>query len=140
MATAAVKPIYTTGRRKTASARVFCTPTKGEKEEDRGKIVVNGKPINEYFPEEIRQMVLRQPLEVTERLGTYDFVITVAGGGKAGQAGAVLHGIARALRAAEEELREPLRRAGFLTRDPRAVEREKYGRHKSRKLPQYSKR
>lgn len=139
MATAA-KAIYTTGRRKTASARVFLTPTKGEKEEDRGKIVVNGKPLNQYFPEEIRQMILRQPLEVTDRLSNYDFTITVRGGGKSGQAGAVLHGIARALRAAEEELREPLRRGGFLTRDPRAVERKKYGRHKARKRPQYSKR
>lgn len=134
------KPIYATGRRKTASARVFLTPTKGEKEEDRGKIIVNGKPLDVYFPEEIRQMILRQPLEVTERLGNYDFVITVAGGGKAGQAGAVLHGISRALKAIEPDLREPLRRAGFLTRDPRAVERKKYGRHKARKRPQYSKR
>ena len=138
MATA--KPICTTGRRKTASARVFITPTKGETDEERGKITVNGKPFNVYFPQEITQMVLRQPLEVTERVGKYDFTITVRGGGPMGQAGAVLHGISRALRKVEEDLRAPLRKAGFLTRDPRAVERKKPGRHKARKRPQFSKR
>ncbi|MFN8391126.1 MAG: 30S ribosomal protein S9 [Bdellovibrionota bacterium] len=138
MATA--KAIYATGRRKTASARVFLFPTKGETDEEKGKITVNGKALTEYFPQELTQMILRQPLEVTERLGRYDFEITVRGGGKMGQAGAVLHGIARALRTTEEELREPLRRGGFLTRDPRAVERKKPGRHKARKRPQFSKR
>lgn len=138
MATA--KAVATTGRRKTAVARVFIAPTKGETEEERGRIIVNGKPLSEYFPTEITQMILRQPLEVTDRLGHYDFKVTVKGGGKSGQAGAVLHGIARALKAVEEELRAPLRKAGFLTRDPRAVERKKPGRHKARKRPQFSKR
>jgi len=134
------KGTYSTGRRKTASARVFLFPTKAEKDEDRGKITVNGKPLEVYFPFQTSQMILRQPFEVTERMGKYDFVVTVKGGGKSGQADAVLHGISRALKAVEPELREPLRRAGFLTRDPRAVERKKPGRHKARKRPQFSKR
>ena len=134
------KGTYSTGRRKTASARVFLFPTKAEKDEDRGKITVNGKPLEVYFPFQTTQMILRQPFEVTERMGKYDFVVTVKGGGKSGQADAVLHGISRALKAVEPELREPLRKAGFLTRDPRAVERKKPGRHKARKRPQFSKR
>jgi len=137
---ASKEAIYTTGRRKTASARVFLFPTKGEKEEEKGKITVNGQPLEVYFPFQTTQMILRQPFEVTERIGRYDFTVTVSGGGKSGQADAVLHGIARALKAAEPDLREPLRRAGFLTRDPRAVERKKPGRHKARKRPQFSKR
>ncbi len=137
---ATVKGIYATGRRKTASARVFMVPTVGKTEEERGSMTINGKPFNEYFPQEITQMVIRQPLEITEKMGNFDFEITVAGGGKSGQAGAVLHGIARALKKSDEELRPLLRQGGFLTRDPRAVERKKPGRHKARKRPQFSKR
>ena len=134
------KAIYATGRRKTSSARVFLTKTKGETQEERGKIIVNGRTLKDYFPQEVTRMILRQPLEVTERLDAYDMTITVSGGGPSGQAGAVLHGIARALQTAEPELHTPLKRAGFLTRDPRAVERKKPGRHKARKRPQFSKR
>ena len=134
------KAFYATGRRKTSSARVFLSPTKGETQEERGKIVVNGKPLVEYFPMPLTQMILKQPLEVTERVDAYDFSITVKGGGPSGQAGAVLHGIARALQLAEPDLHTALKRAGFLTRDPRAVERKKPGRHKARKRPQFSKR
>ncbi|MBP9839048.1 MAG: 30S ribosomal protein S9 [Proteobacteria bacterium] len=136
----AIKPTNTTGRRKTASARVYLVPTIAENEEDKGKIVVNGMPLNKYFNNDITQMVLRQPLELTDRLTTYDMKITVAGGGKSGQAGAVLHGIARALERIEPDLRPLLKKAGFLTRDQRSVERKKPGRHKARKRPQFSKR
>lgn len=134
------KAFYATGRRKTSSARVFLSPTKGETQEEKGKIVINGKPLIQYFPMPLTQMILRQPLEVTERLDAYDMSITVKGGGPSGQAGAVLHGIARALQLAEPDLHTTLKHAGFLTRDPRAVERKKPGRHKARKRPQFSKR
>lgn len=137
---AATKAVYATGRRKTSSARVYLFPTAGKSDEERGKITVNGRDLKDYFPEEITQMVLRQPLEITERVGRYDFSVNVAGGGSSGQAGAVLHGISRALQIVEPELRPALKRAGLLTRDPRAVERKKPGRHKARKRPQFSKR
>jgi small subunit ribosomal protein S9 len=125
---------YGTGRRKTAAARVFLQPGKGE-------ITVNGKSIEDYFGgRETSWMVVRQPLEATESVSRFDIKITVAGGGPSGQAGAIRHGITRALMAYDEALRKPLRAAGFVTRDARAVERKKVGLHKARKAPQYSKR
>lgn len=130
------KPTLTTGRRKSASARVFIKPAA----EGEGKIVINGHDFLQYFPRKTAQMILMQPLKVTDRVGKYDFTVTVCGGGKSGQAGAVLHGIARALEKIEPELRKSLKKEGFLTRDPRVVERKKPGRHKARKKPQYSKR
>ncbi len=133
----AVRLISTTGRRKTASARVFVKAASGGEE---GQIVVNGKDFTEYFPRKTTQMIIRQPLERTERLGRYNFNVSVAGGGTSGQAGAVLLGIARALISVEPTLRPTLKKDGFLTRDARKVERKKPGRHKARKRPQYSKR
>lgn len=127
--------IYAIGRRKTSSARVFLKSATAE-----GEIVVNGKSLQEYFPRKTHQMVIHQPLELCERLGKYDFRVTVAGGGISGQTGAVLLGISRALEKREPELRAELKKAGFLTRDSRAVERKKPGRHKARKRPQFSKR
>ena len=124
------------GRRKTSSARVLISANK----DGEGTITVNRKNVDEYFPRETLRMIIRQPLELTERLGKYDFQVTVRGGGVTGQAGAVLHGISRALEKAEPELRAPLKKAGFLTRDARKVERKKPGRHKARKKPQFSKR
>jgi small subunit ribosomal protein S9 len=125
---------YGTGRRKTATARVFLTPGKGS-------IAINGKTVEDYFGgRETSWMVVRQPLEAVEATGRFDFNITVAGGGPSGQAGAIRHGITRALMAYDESLRKPLRAAGFVTRDARAVERKKVGRHKARKGYQYSKR
>jgi small subunit ribosomal protein S9 len=125
---------YGTGRRKTAKARVFLLPGKGQ-------ITVNGKSIEEYFGgRETSWMVVRQPLETVQALDRFDFKITVAGGGPSGQAGAIRHGITRALMAYDETLRPALRAAGFVTRDARAVERKKVGLHKARKAPQYSKR
>lgn len=124
---------YATGRRKTSSARVFLR--KGN-----GQIMVNQRPLDEYFGRETARMIVRQPLEVVDLVGQFDFYITVKGGGSSGQAGAIRHGIARALRAYDENLREPLRRAGLLTRDAREVERKKVGLHKARKATQYSKR
>jgi small subunit ribosomal protein S9 len=133
----ATKAIYATGRRKTSSARVYAFAAP---EEETGTITVNGLEYAAYFPRPTTQMVIRQPLEVTERLGRYTFAISVCGGGKSGQAGAVLLGISRALEKAEPELRPVLKKNGFLTRDARAVERKKPGRHKARKRPQFSKR
>ena len=149
----ATKVAFATGRRKTSTARVYLFP-KGmltpegkilkEKqettEETPGKLVVHGRAFENYFSHDVRQMVINQPLEVTERVGTYDFRVLVQGGGIAGQAGAVRHGIARVLQKVEPELRGALKKEGFLTRDPRAVERKKPGRHKARKRPQFSKR
>ena len=132
----AQKVIYATGRRKTSSARVYLTPAADE----QGSIQVNGKAYTEYFPRPTTQMVIKQPLELTERLGRYSFMIVCNGGGKSGQAGAVLLGISRALEKAEPELRSTLKKGGFLTRDDRAVERKKPGHHKARKRPQFSKR
>jgi len=125
---------YGTGRRKTAAARVFLQPGKGE-------ITVNGKSVEQYFGgRETSWMVVRQPLEVVESMDRFDIMITVAGGGPSGQAGAIRHGITRALMAYDENLRKTLRAAGFVTRDARAVERKKVGLHKARKGYQYSKR
>tara|TARA_B100000686_G_scaffold349812_1_gene444099 strand:- start:1247 stop:1639 length:393 start_codon:yes stop_codon:yes gene_type:complete len=129
----AVDQRYGTGRRKTSAARVFLS--RGE-----GSIVVNGKPLDEYFGRETSRMVVRQPLEVAELRDKLDLKITVAGGGNSSQAGAIRHGIARALVEYDEDLRVTMRRAGFLTRDAREVERKKIGLHKARKRPQYSKR
>ena len=125
---------YGTGRRKTAAARVFLLPGKGD-------ITINGKTVEQYFGgRETSWMVVRQPLEATESTGRFDIKITVAGGGPSGQAGAIRHGITRALMDYDEALRKPLRAAGFVTRDARAVERKKVGLHKARKGYQYSKR
>ena len=127
---------YATGRRKTSSARVFLSPAK----EDEGTMTVNGRALKEFFPLATTQMIINQPLVLTENIGKFDFKIRVAGGGVSGQAGAVRHGIARVLEKLDGELRAPLKKAGFLTRDSRAVERKKPGRHKARKKPQFSKR
>ena len=135
---AMAKGIYSIGRRKAASARVFLTPVEGEGAE--ASIVVNNRAFEKYFPQEIKQQVIMQPLVLTERADRYNFKIRVIGGGSTGQSGAVLLGIARALEKAEPELRAPLKKAGFLTRDARVVERKKPGRHKARKKPQFSKR
>lgn len=124
---------YGTGRRKTATARVFITPGKGD-------IVVNDRPLDAYFGRETARMVVRQPLELVELLTQFDIKVTVAGGGIGGQAGAIRHGITRALVEYNEELKSPLRKAGFVTRDAREVERKKIGLRKARKRPQYSKR
>ncbi len=124
---------YGTGRRKTAAARVFLRP-------GQGRILVNNKPLDEYFGRETSRMVVRQPLELVEMLDRLDVRVTVRGGGPSGQAGAIRHGIARALIEYDETLRQPLRRAGFVNRDARAVERKKVGLRKARKRPQYSKR
>jgi small subunit ribosomal protein S9 len=125
---------YGTGRRKTAAARVFMQPGKGQ-------ITINGKTVEEYFGgRETSWMVVRQPLEATESTGRFDITVTVAGGGPSGQAGAIRHGMTRALMDYDEALRPALRAAGFVTRDARAVERKKVGLHKARKGYQYSKR
>ncbi|PQA41606.1 30S ribosomal protein S9 [Amnimonas aquatica] len=124
---------YGTGRRKTATARVFISP-------GTGNIVVNDRPLDVYFGRETARMVVRQPLELVELLNKFDIKVTVAGGGIGGQAGAIRHGITRALVEYNEELKSPLRKAGFVTRDAREVERKKLGLRKARKRPQYSKR
>lgn len=127
------KALCTTGRRKSSSARVYLKP-------GSGKITINKRTLEEYFGRETSRMVVRQPLETAELLDSVDVNVTVRGGGNSGQAGAIRHGIARALLAHNSELRSPLRRAGFLTRDAREVERKKVGLHKARKRPQFSKR
>ncbi len=124
---------YGTGRRKTSTARVYLTL-------GRGAILINDRPIDEFFGRETARMVVRQPLVVTNMADRLDVSIRVAGGGTTGQAGAIRHGIARALVEFDETLRSPLRKAGFMTRDARMVERKKVGLHKARKRPQYSKR
>lgn len=124
---------YGTGRRKSSTARVFLSA-------GSGNITVNDKPLDNYFGRETSRMVVRQPLELTENLENFDFNITVKGGGDSGQAGAIRHGITRALMAYDEALRPSLRKAGFVTRDARSVERKKVGLHKARKATQYSKR
>ncbi|NJN51938.1 MAG: 30S ribosomal protein S9 [Gammaproteobacteria bacterium] len=124
---------YGTGRRKTSTARVFVRP-------GTGQILVNGRPLDEYFGRETSRMVVRQALEVAEAKDRFNVQVSVRGGGNSGQAGAIRHGIARALVEYDEALRQPLRRAGFLTRDAREVERKKVGLRKARKRPQYSKR
>ena len=124
---------YGTGRRKTSTARVFLR--NGE-----GNITVNSKPLDQYFGREVARMIVRQPLELTETNDKFDINVTVSGGGSFGQAGAIRHGITRALMEYDESLRGTLRGAGFVTRDARAVERKKVGLRKARKRPQYSKR
>ncbi|MEJ2694305.1 MAG: 30S ribosomal protein S9 [Candidatus Thiodiazotropha sp.] len=125
--------LNTTGRRKSSAARVFVTA-------GSGNIVVNNRPLDQYFGRETARMVVRQPLDITSMSDKVDIKVTVRGGGTTGQAGAIRHGIARALDAYDEGLHSTLRRAGFLTRDARAVERKKVGLHKARKRPQFSKR
>lgn len=124
---------YGTGRRKTSVARVFMK--KGS-----GSIVVNGKPVDEYFARETGRMVVRQPLELTTHLESFDFKINVHGGGESGQAGAIRHGITRALIDYDASLKPQLSQAGFVTRDAREVERKKVGFHKARRRKQFSKR
>ena len=124
---------YGTGRRKTSTARVFLRA-------GSGNIVVNGKPLNEYFGRETARIVVRQPLELTENTERFDLNITVKGGGDFGQAGAIRHGVTRALMEYDETLRKVLREAGYVTRDARKVERKKVGLRKARKRPQCSKR
>ena len=124
---------YGTGRRKTAAARVYLRP-------GTGNLQVNRKPFDDYFPNEALKMVIRQPLVITETADKFDIYVRVSGGGPTGQAGALRHGIARALVAYNPELRGKLKEAGFLTRDAREVERKKYGRPGARKRFQFSKR
>jgi small subunit ribosomal protein S9 len=124
---------YGTGRRKTATARVFL-------KRGSGHITVNRKPLDDYFGRETARMVVKQPLETANMPDTIDIDVTVRGGGSSGQAGAIRHSITRALIQYDETLGSPLRRAGFVTRDAREVERKKVGLHKARKRPQYSKR
>ena len=125
--------IYSTGKRKTAVARIWLKP-------GTGKITVNTRPADEYFERETSRMIMRQPLELIEVLDEYDVTASVAGGGHSAQAEAMRHGIARALCVADPERRPPLKRAGFLTRDARKKERKKYGQPGARKRFQYSKR
>lgn len=141
----AAKNNYGTGRRKTSTARVFL-------KEGKGSIVINNRTLEEYFGRETARMIVRQPLEVTEMQTKFDITVTVAGGGMNGQAGAIRHGISRALVQYEEgdkpktedsesgPIRKSLRKAGYMTRDAREVERKKVGKHKARKGTQYSKR
>ncbi|WP_028240309.1 30S ribosomal protein S9 [Stutzerimonas azotifigens] len=124
---------YGTGRRKTATARVFLRP-------GTGKISINNRNLDQFFGRETARMVVRQPLELTETTEKFDVYVTVLGGGVSGQAGAIRHGITRALIEYDETFRSPLRRAGYVTRDAREVERKKVGLRKARKRPQYSKR
>ncbi|AWN42279.1 30S ribosomal protein S9 [Methylobacterium durans] len=124
---------YATGKRKDAVARVWIKP-------GSGKIVINSRPVDTYFARPVLRMILRQPLQVANRVDQYDITVTVAGGGLSGQAGAVRHGLSKALTYYEPELRSPLKREGFLTRDSRVVERKKYGRKKARRSFQFSKR
>ena len=125
--------IYATGKRKDSVARVYLTPGKG-------KIVINGVEMKSYFKRPVLQMILVQSFDVTKRDGAYDVVAMVQGGGLSGQAGAVKHGISKALEKAEPDLRKALKVAGFLTRDSRVVERKHYGFHKARRSTQFSKR
>lgn len=122
-----------TGKRKTAVARVRLVP-------GGGKVLVNRQALTEYFGRPTSRMIVHQPLELTETLGKYDVTANVRGGGISAQASAIRHGITRALISANPDFRGALKKAGFVTRDPRQVERKKYGRHKARKRPQYSKR
>ena len=130
---AQAKANYGTGRRKTSAARVFMKP-------GTGKITVNDRPLDEFFGRETGRMIVRQPLELVQLVDKFDITATVAGGGITGQAGAIRHGITRALMEYDGELRKQLRVAGFVTRDAREVERKKVGRRKARRGTQYSKR
>ena len=129
----ATEQYYGTGRRKSSTARVFLT-------RGSGKIMINDRPIDEFFGRETARMIVRQPLEKVEMVDTFDIKATVSGGGISGQAGAIRLGLTRALMEYDEELRPPLRKAGYVTRDAREVERKKVGLHKARKATQYSKR
>ncbi|PPD43257.1 MAG: 30S ribosomal protein S9 [Methylocystis sp.] len=124
---------YATGKRKNAVARVWIKP-------GTGKITVNGRDVEVYFARPVLRMILQQPFGVAKRVGQYDIVASVAGGGLSGQAGAVRHGLSKALTNYEPELRSPLKKEGFLTRDSRVVERKKYGKRKARRSFQFSKR
>ena len=124
---------YGTGRRKTAVARVFIKA-------GSGKIIVNGKPVDEFFSRETGRMIVRQPLQLTENVSNFDIMVNVVGGGESGQAGAVRHGITRALIDYNPELKPELKSAGFVTRDAREVERKKVGLRKARRRKQFSKR
>ncbi|MTI63337.1 30S ribosomal protein S9 [Methylophaga sp.] len=124
---------YATGRRKSSTARVFLKP-------GSGNISINTRTLEDYFGRETSRMVVRQPLELVDMLDKFDLKITVRGGGNNGQAGAIRHGISRALVEYDNELKTELRKAGYITRDARAVERKKIGLHKARKRPQFSKR
>ena len=125
--------LYGTGRRKTATARVYIKP-------GSGRILVNQRPLDEFFGRETGRMIVRQPLELVQLTGKFDISVQVTGGGITGQAGAIRHGITRALIEYDESLRKPLRDAGFVTRDAREVERKKVGHRKARRGTQYSKR
>ena len=129
----ALEQYYGTGRRKTSSARVYLRPGTGD-------IVINGKPLDEFFGRETARMIVRQPLAVADLEGRFNIKVNVSGGGTTGQAGAIRHGITRALMVYDEALRSPLRRAGFVTRDAREVERKKVGLRKARRATQFSKR
>ena len=129
----AVQQNYGTGRRKSAVARVFLRPGKGD-------ITVNGKPVDQFFSRETGRMIVRQPLVLTESEGRFDIHVNVTGGGESGQAGAVRHGITRALIDYDETLKAALKKAGLVTRDAREVERKKVGLHKARRRKQFSKR
>ncbi|MBX2812037.1 MAG: 30S ribosomal protein S9 [Myxococcales bacterium] len=128
-----MEQFYATGRRKEAIARVYLRP-------GNGKITVNKRDVEDYFPRETLKMILRQPLEISDQISKWDILINVTGGGLSGQAGAVRHGISRALVEADAELRASLKKHGFLTRDARTVERKKYGQPGARKRFQFSKR
>ena len=130
---ATAKPNYGTGRRKTAAARVYMKA-------GTGKITVNDRPLDEFFGRETGRMIVRQPLEAVQLTSKFDITVRVDGGGITGQAGAIRHGITRALIEYDETLRSPLRKAGFVTRDAREVERKKVGRRKARRGTQFSKR
>ena len=129
----ASQPHYGTGRRKSAVARVYLKPGKGE-------ITVNGRPVDEFFSRETGRMVVRQPLELTKTTANFDITVNVDGGGESGQAGAVRHGITRALIEYDASLKPVLKKAGLVTRDAREVERKKVGLHKARRAKQFSKR
>lgn len=130
---AAEKIYYATGRRKTSSARIYLKPGKGQ-------VTINGKTSDDYLSRLQSRMVIMQPVELLAQAGKFDFKIVVAGGGESGQAGAIRHGITRALIAFNPEFKDALKKAGFVTRDPRMVERKKYGKHGARRSGQYSKR
>ena len=133
MYTSAKPYFYGTGRRKKSVARVRLYP-------GTGVITVNGKSVDEYFGLETLKLIMNQPFEVTDTIGKFDIIANVKGGGLSGQAGAIRHGLARALLSADETYKKPLKAAGFLTRDPRMKERKKYGLKAARRAPQFSKR
>ena len=130
---AVMERFYGTGRRKTSIARVWIRP-------GTGRIIVNRRPFEDYFPRETLRMIIAQPFQVTNTTGQFDVLVNVGGGGPTGQAGAVRHGLARALTTFDDKMRLPLKKAGLLTRDPRARERKKYGQPGARQKFQYSKR